>query len=92
MDAALFQNHPNPFNPMTRIDFSLEKDGHVELAVYDRAGRLVDQLLNEDLGAGKHHVTWNGIDRRGNAVVAGVYQYVLKTPSGQISKRMTLVK
>ncbi|MBU2503059.1 T9SS type A sorting domain-containing protein [bacterium] len=91
-DANLKQNYPNPFNPMTRIDFSLEKAGRVDLSVYDMAGRLVANLLSGDLGTGDHFVNWNGTDRNGAAAAAGVYNYVLRTGAGQVSRSMILLK
>ena len=77
---------------MTRIDFSLDKPGRVELAVYDLAGRLVQKLVSAVMTAGDHFVTWNGTDHRGAAAAAGIYQYVLKMPQGSVSRSMTLLK
>lgn len=90
--AELRQNYPNPFNPMTRIEFSLEKSGRVNLAVYDVAGRLVTTLLSEDRASGDHFVTWNGTDRGGSPVAAGVYHYVMSTATGRTSRSMILLK
>jgi hypothetical protein len=92
LDAALRQNYPNPFNPQTRIEFSLDRAMRVDLAVYDLAGRLVTNLVSEDLPAGDHHVTWNGRTDRGTAAPSGQYHYVMKTPTGQTSRSMVLLK
>ena len=48
----LEQNHPNPFNPSTEIDFSLSRQQHVFLRVFDTKGRLVRTLLDEVAGPG----------------------------------------
>jgi hypothetical protein len=92
LGAKLRQNYPNPFNPMTRIDFSLEKPGKVDIAVYDVAGRLVTNLLSEDMAAGDHFVTWNGLTRSGSPAASGQYRYVMKTAAGQVSRSMILLK
>ncbi|MEZ4386460.1 MAG: FlgD immunoglobulin-like domain containing protein [Candidatus Krumholzibacteriia bacterium] len=92
LGVTLNQNYPNPFNPLTRIDFSLDRAERVDLAVYDVAGRLVASLVSGDLPAGEHHVTWNGRTDRGTSAASGQYQYVLKTPSGQTSRSMILLK
>jgi hypothetical protein len=95
-DAAaglhLGQNYPNPFNPSTRIDFSLEREGHVDLTVYDVAGRKVTTLVQASLGAGQHHAIWDGRSDSGAPVAAGRYSYVLRTAEGQTARSMVLVK
>ena len=90
--AALRQNHPNPFNPSTRIDFSLERSDVVSLDVYDLAGRRVAQLHRGPLASGDHHVMWRGVDDAGAPVAAGQYRYVLTTSAGSVSRSMVLVK
>ncbi|MCP4144475.1 MAG: T9SS type A sorting domain-containing protein [bacterium] len=90
--ATLRQNYPNPFNPMTRIDFTLEKSEFVNLVVYDIAGRQVINLVNSDMTAGDHFVTWDGMTYSGTAAPSGQYYYVMKTGSGQISRSMILLK
>jgi len=92
LGVKLGRNYPNPFNPMTRIDFSLEKPGFVSLAVYDVAGRLVTDLVREDMPVGDHFVTWNGQNRNGVSVSSGQYFYVMKTAEGQVSRSMILLK
>ena len=89
---ALHQNVPNPFNPTTRIDFELAKEGVVELGVYDVAGRLVATLFEGHLEAGAHHVTWNGNTAGHAKAASGVYLYVLKTEAGQETRRMVLLR
>ena len=84
--------YPNPFNPRTTIEYDLAKSGQVSVAVFDLAGRLVSQLLDESVAAGRHEVTWQGRDNRGQAAAAGVYFVRLKTANITDTRRMTLVK
>jgi hypothetical protein len=76
--AQLHQNYPNPFNPRTMIPFSLERDSRVTLAVFDEKDRFVKTLVDCELTAGKYVATWNGRDRHGTAVCAGIYYYRLR--------------
>jgi len=89
---ALGQNTPNPFNPITSIDFGLPRAGAVNLAVYDLSGRLVRTLLTGDVDAGQHSVRWNGRNDRGAQAASGIYLYRLTTPEGSLSRKMMLVK
>ena len=57
--TGLSDSYPNPFNPTTSINYGLEIDGYVEIMVYDAAGRLVDELINQNQEAGYHSITWN---------------------------------
>ena len=90
--VVLRQNVPNPFNPSTRIDFTLERAARVELAVYDVAGRRVAVLERGERGVGDHSVVWNGRDARGVPVPSGQYWYVLSTPDSRVSRGMVLLK
>ena len=68
---ALNGNYPNPFNPMTKISFSLPESQDVRLSVYGIDGRLVRTLVSESRGPGLHEVIWNGQDDTGRGVASG---------------------
>jgi hypothetical protein len=57
-ETALYQNYPNPFNPNTVISFQLPVSGHVTLKVFDVNGREVATLVDGNLAAGNHAVTF----------------------------------
>ncbi|GEM_PF-6715938 len=61
-------NYPNPFNPSTTIEFTLEKEAIVLLAIYNLSGKQVDQLINSKLSTGTHSVQFNGSN-----VASGMY-------------------
>jgi len=83
---------PNPFNPTTTIHYSLASQGHVELNIYDVAGRLVEELTRGTQSAGPHAAVWNGTDRQGSPVASGVY-FVRMASTGQVfTKKMILLK
>jgi len=90
--VLLNQNSPNPFNPSTRIDFSLDRSEDVELAVFDLAGRKIATLHSGELADGQHHVDWDGTADSGGAVAAGHYRYVLQTSTGSVARSMVLLK
>jgi hypothetical protein len=71
---------PNPFNPSTRIVFSLPEPGAVTVAVYDPRGRLVRALWNGHLAAGEASLVWDGRDDTGARQSAGVYLCALTYP------------
>jgi hypothetical protein len=85
--ATLEQNHPNPFNPATRFAFSLDKAGAVSLTVYDLAGRLVDRLVQGEMSAGRHQVTWQPEN-----LPSGTYFYRLRTSEGEFVRKCSLLK
>lgn len=90
--SCLEQNHPNPFNPTTRIGFALNSCEHVSLRVFDVSGKLIKVLLDNPMEAGKHFVDWNGTDRFGHSVASGVYFYRLNSSSYTQTKKMVLLR
>lgn len=86
------RSYPNPFNPQTRIAFSLGAPGEVLIAVYDLRGRLVRSLLDGPLEAGDHAVEWNGQDALGRALPSGTYFCRLSTLSGVETRKLSLVR
>jgi len=88
----LKQNAPNPFNPATKIDYSLERSSHVTLTIYNILGQKVAVLVDDFQSAGWHEIIWDGRDNAGNAVASGIYLYLLKTDDYQASRQMILIK
>jgi len=92
MATALLGNYPNPFNPETRISFSLASENNVSINIYNIRGQLVKELLSDRLGSGEHSVVWNGKDDRGRAVSSGLYFYRLQTENYRAVRKMMLLK
>jgi hypothetical protein len=89
---ALYQNHPNPFNPTTAISFTLPERTAVELSIYDARGRLVRSLVDGPLDEGLNEYTWDGRDAAGLPVSTGVYFSRLKAGKHVLTKKMVLTK
>jgi len=90
--SALLSPRPNPFNPRTEVRFSLEREGLVQVVVYDVRGRRVRTLASGSLAAGLHALTWQGIDDRGGSVASGVYFLKMEFGGQVMTRRMTLVR
>ncbi len=88
----LDQNNPNPFTLSTTISFSLSTPAPVTLAVYGIQGRLIRTLVSENLGAGRHTISWDGRDESGGDVAAGVYLYRLSSGELEETHKMILVR
>jgi hypothetical protein len=84
---ALLGNYPNPFNPSTTIRFALPEASQVRLAVYDMLGRELEVLVNGDLAAGTHSVSFEA-----GSLVTGIYLYRLAADGQQLTGTMTLMK
>jgi hypothetical protein len=89
---ALYQNHPNPFNPATTISFDLPKATAAELTVYNLLGQEVCRLVSGNLPAGTHTVIWDGRDNSGKAVSSGIYLYNLKAADFSAKMKMIFLK
>ncbi|MBN2564133.1 MAG: T9SS type A sorting domain-containing protein [Candidatus Eisenbacteria bacterium] len=74
------------------IAFSVPTDGHVNLAVYDVSGRLVDMLVDRNVTAGRHEIVWDGTTSGGSAAASGVYFARLVTEAGNASRKIVLVR
>lgn len=85
-------NYPNPFNPITTIDFSIEQDCKIELSVYNVKGQLVKTLIKDFLEEGSHSVQWNGTDSSNKSVSSGVYFYKVSNGKSSTMKKMLLLK
>jgi hypothetical protein len=92
MQYALYQNFPNPFNPVTEIQFDIPDISTVELVVYNLMGQEVRRLVNGEIQAGYHRIVWNGLNAQGEPVSTGVYIYSLTSPSFHSTKKMVLLK
>lgn len=75
---ALLPNYPNPFNPQTTLSFELPQTSHVTLVVLDVRGRVVQQLVDGQMPAGRHTMTWHATH-----LPSGVYFISLRTQNGE---------
>jgi hypothetical protein len=85
--ATLGKNYPNPFNPSTTIAFTMPREGHVSLKVFDVRGREIATLVDGTLPEGEHRHQWNA-----GGVSDGVYLYQLRVGDTVETRKMTLVK
>ena len=92
LEFALGKNYPNPFNPSTRIDYSIGERGLVTLEVFDILGRQVRTLVNEVQAAGSYQIVWDGRTADSKPVTSGVYLYRLRSGSFAKTERMVLLK
>jgi hypothetical protein len=86
-EYKLENNYPNPFNPTTTIEYSIANAGHVELYIYNTLGQRVATLVNENISAGHHQVTFDA-----TGFASGVYFYKMVTADFSQVKKMLLVK
>jgi hypothetical protein len=89
---ALAQNYPNPFNPTTEIEFSLPTNGRVTLNVYNVLGQQVRQLVEGNLPAGSHRVTFDARSSSGEPLSSGIYFYRLTAGTFAQTRKMLFVK
>ena len=80
-------NYPNPFNPTTNIQFTIPKDEHVKLTIYDITGRVVKELVNGYKTAGKYSIEFNA-----NNYASGTYYYKLEAGEYKNIQKMMLIK
>ena len=85
-------NHPNPFNPSTVMEFTLQISAGVQLNVYDIGGRHVFTEYLGELDAGQHDYTWLGRDGRGRRLPSGVYFYTLQAGGQRQDRKMIMLK
>jgi len=88
----LYQNCPNPFNPVTKMSFYIPHRTQVRFQIYDVRGRLVRTLRDEVMKAGEWQIPWDGLNDSGQRVSSGVYFYRLATEFGVQTRKMVLLK
>jgi hypothetical protein len=89
---TLFPSSPNPFRESATIAYQLPAKAHVTLAVYDVAGRLVRQVVDETVEAGPHAVRWDGKDDSGQPVASGVYFSRIDADGASDIQRLVFLK
>ena len=90
--GRLLRNYPNPFNPVTKISFVLDRDAQVSLRVFDVQGRVARTLLNSYLSAGTRVVGWDGRDDQGRQLASGTYFLRLEGGGTYRTRTVNLVK
>ncbi len=88
----VFQNFPNPFNPITTLKYDLPEDSFVDITIYDMLGNVVNNLVNQNQRRGYKSVQWNATNNEGQPVSAGVYLYTIQAGQFRQTKKMVLLK
>ncbi|MBN1212932.1 MAG: T9SS type A sorting domain-containing protein, partial [candidate division Zixibacteria bacterium] len=88
---SLSQNFPNPFNPSTRIQFSLPQQAAWTLKIFNITGKLVREF-NGVNDAGVHEIVWNSTTNNNEGIASGVYFYRLEANDFIETKKMILLK
>lgn len=86
-EEYFISNYPNPFNPMTTINYQLPENGFVTIKVFDILGKEIETLVNENKSAGYYKVNFDGSN-----LTSGVYIYTIRVNGITESKKMLLAK
>ena len=83
----LYPAFPNPFNPITTIQFELPFVSFVTIDIYDTHGRIVTRLINGYVSGGVHSVTWDAVNHS-----SGIYIVQLNTKESHLTQKIVLLK
>ena len=86
-NITLHQNFPNPFNPTTKIQYSIPQSSNVVIKVFNILGREIETLVNEEKPVGTYEVNWNASN-----LTSGVYFYRLQAGDFAQTRKMILLK
>ncbi|MBL1215592.1 MAG: T9SS type A sorting domain-containing protein [Ignavibacteriae bacterium] len=86
-DYVLEQNFPNPFNPTTSISYSIPKQSHVNLKVFDVLGNEIAEIVNEEKPIGTFEIEFDASN-----LVSGIYFYKLRAGGFVETKKMIFLK
>jgi FlgD Ig-like domain len=89
---SLDQNFPNPFNPSTKIHYTLGHSSHVELDILNVLGQKVKTLFSGDRWIGSYTMEWDGTNDRNEKISSGIYFYRIRTEEFIATKKMVLLK
>lgn len=91
--VAIRRVFPNPFNPKTKIEFSVPKVAPVAVRVFDIQGKLVSKLVDDrSMAPGVYQVAWNGKSDRGQDMPSGLYFAQIQSGASRQSVRLTMLK
>ena len=86
-DISITSVYPNPFNPVTNIEFSLDEKSNVYISIYDINGRSVDLLAENEFNRGFHNVMWDASE-----YPSGVYFVKIISNNISVSQKIILIK
>ena len=88
-EVELYQNFPNPFNPVTTISYILPRDDFISIELYNSLGELVQEIERGFKPRGEHELT---LSFNNSLLSSGIYIYTLKTSDKTLSKKLMLLK
>jgi ELWxxDGT repeat protein len=85
---------PNPFTDVLTIRFFIATDNtNVHVILYDKMGRIIADVVNDNFIAGNHEVHWDRTDNQGNKVQAGLYIYHVSTSdTGKVTQGLVVAR
>ena len=89
---TLYDSYPNPFNPITNIEFSLNERINVTITIYDLVGNTIKTLVNDVIEPGLNTITWDSRDKNDALVSSGIYFYSLQAGQQNQTKKMMLLR
>ena len=91
-EYILMQNHPNPFNPETMINFYIPEDNYVEVNIYSIKGEKVKTIYKGELDSGYQSIRWNGKNDSDISLSSGIYIISLNYDDRTINSKMVKLK
>ena len=86
-DYVLGNSYPNPFNPVTNIQYGIPEPSFITVSVYDINGRLIKVLDEGNKLAGYYTISWNA-----NNIPSGMYFIRFSTPKYNATRKISLIK
>ena len=91
-DIYSILNYPNPFNPITSINYNLAKGSNIEIVIYDILGNVVKEVYSGFQTPGRKSINWNATNFKGETVSSGIYFYEIKSNRFRVVKSMMYLK
>ena len=85
-------NYPNPFNPITTIQYELPNYSNVKVTLFDITGRTIKEINFGEMAPGRYAYVWDGTNNIGNLVSTGIYFFQINAGSNTAIKKMLLLK